>query len=354
MAVNPQAFVDEQLKELIGKEIKSDYDLEGRVEAASIDVPIGARAYLVDNDFLPFKHRVKDLVEEHAIKSYDLTKKTELHKGHTYLVELLDLDLAPHQSARFSPKSSIGRVDLMVKSVIDGVGRNDYIPAGSKGSVWAKIKPQSFNVLLQEGMPLNQLRVFDETKESYCEIDPNEVLPGTYNPSSNLTTPPNKLSLSIGVPEGLVGYKAKHTNRFLDLTQIGVHEANDFFEEVHANNGVLQLEKDAFYILATRENISIPARYSVEMEAINPEHGELRVHYAGFFDPGFGLPNPASGVLEVRAQENMPVFHGQPICDLKFHKNSQEPTELYGSGSSNYQGQKGPRLAKYIKPSKKQ
>jgi len=137
---------------------------------------------------------------------------------------------------------------------------------------------------------------------------------------------------------------------------VGSHAAEAFFRPIYpSESGKLTLEKDRFYILATKERVSVPNHLSAEMVPFSHHVGELRAHYAGFFDPGFGYGargeiNGTVGVLEVRPHETINIYHGQPICLMEFFRNSQPPARPYGFAGSNYQGQEGPKLAKYFAP----
>lgn len=348
MELLPAALVDKDLEQLIGTEIVSDTDLDDFLQPASIDLPVGEMAYLVDKVFLPFKHSVSDLVKQESFREYPLTANTELHKDGTYLIPSVHLNLQPHHAAQVSPKSSIGRIDLLVETISDYVGQFDNFPAGHKGQLWLAVQPQSFSVEVQHLQAYNQLRIFDTKRSGVYKLNPEEILGDTYDSHSNQSVIPNVVTLSLDVPSGFVGYKAKKTNRLLDLTRRD-HPREDFFEEVHSDNGKVTLEKDAFYILATRERVRIPPPYSAEMDAQDLSLGPLRAHYAGFFDPGFGWDQGNKGVLEVRPQKTITLDHGQPICNLRFRMNTQPPDAHYGEIDSNYNDQRELLLAKYFK-----
>ena len=349
MELLPSALVDKDLEQLIDKEIISSVDLrDGYLQPASIDLPIGDTAYLVDEAFLPFKHDVTKLIKHKGLREYSLAQKAELHKSCTYLIPTVKLNLQEHHKAKVSPKSSIGRIDLLVETISDHVGQFDNFPQGHKGQLWLAVEPQSFNVDTQALQAYNQLRIFDMNRLAMCRVDPHEILGETYDSHSNQQTSPNVLTLSLDVPKGFVGYRAKKTNRFLDL-QKRDHKRSDFFEEVNSKDGKVTLEKDAFYILATRERVRIPPHLSAEMDALDLSLGPLRAHYAGFFDPGFGWPKGNKGVLEIRPQKTITVDHGQPICNLRFSLNTQPPSAHYGEIQSNYKDQRELLLAKFLK-----
>lgn len=343
------ALVDKNLRQLIESGvISSPFFHEKSVQPASVDLPIGDVAYLMKNTVLPSNVRIDQLLETHAVDIISLKEKQLLHKGNTYFIPSIKADLPEHIYAYLSPKSSIGRVDLLVRGMVDNFGFYDVIPAGSKKQVWLQVKPQSFHVRLQEGIELSQLMAFEDSsvqptsRPLLLDEEGNDLFHRVHK---------DDVTMHLGLPgDRLVGYVAKDTGVPIDLTQKNSAVKTDYFNELQLNtDGSLTLEKGKFYILATKELVVIPKDISVEMLPFSHRIGELRVHYAGFFDPGFGAPRGASGVLEVRPHETMTVYDGQPICMMRSYSNKQVPESLYGESGSNYQGQIGPRLAKYFK-----
>ena len=158
--------------------------------------------------------------------------------------------------------------------------------------------------------------------------------------------------VSIGLHDDVVGYQARYTNEIIDLSKKQAHDRQHFFQPLSINpehtHKKIHLDKEHFYILATKEEIRIPPIYSVELVPFSHLVGELRAHYAGFFDPGFGMPHGATGVLEIRPHEDLLVYHGQPICLVEVYENTGIPATIYGDAGNHYQGQKGPKLAKYF------
>jgi dCTP deaminase len=346
------ALVDKDLKKLISENIlisNSHCDLMEYVQPASIDIPIGNVAYLVKQKFLPFSQKVNDIVEKLSIEQLDLSKGAILFKGQTYLIPVMDIHLPSDLSIHVSPKSSIGRIDLMVRTIFDNTGLYDTVSSNSMGTLWLEISPQSFNVKIQEGQCLNQMMVF-KGKDAENLFTEDLVFDTYNNPLPIKEFDLNTLILSLQVsPNSLFGYEAISTNEVIDLSQIGTLNWRKFFREILiGDKGKFTLEKDRFYILATKENIRVPSHLSAEMLPFSHLIGELRAHYAGFFDPGFGSDFGAIGVLEVRPHETLTVYDGQPICLMKFFKNSSIPEKIYGEVGNNYQGQRGPKLAKYF------
>ena len=348
------AINDVGLRELVEKKVfshLSDIELDEYVQPASIDLAVGDVAYLVKQKFLPFSREVDYIVDKLCLEKIDLAEDGSiLFKGQTYLIPVLDVNLPKNLSVRVSPKSSIGRIDLMVRSVFDNLGLYDTIFEDSKGKLWLEVSPQSFNVRLKKGIAISQLRVFEKsTKKLDFEKDKFLFTQDKEEIKSRVFDK-NKLFLSLAVPpKNLIGYVARDTNAVLDMSNFE-HIWEKFFYPIYSKEqGKITLEDDKFYILYTKENIRVPIDYSVEMVPFSHHVGELRAHYAGFFDPGFGGEFGFTGVLEIRPHETLTVYDGQPICLIEIFNNKERPSVSYGDNGSNYQGQVGPKLAKYFK-----
>ncbi|MFP4111420.1 MAG: 2'-deoxycytidine 5'-triphosphate deaminase domain-containing protein [Candidatus Woesearchaeota archaeon] len=364
------ALVDRDIKKLIAdKKISSafGFDLDGHTQPASIDLPVGDFAYVLKQKFLPFNNDVDYILERFTIEKVDLRESGILYKGITYLIPTIDVNLPDGTYAKMSPKSSIGRVDLLVRSIFDRVGLYDSVPPGSKGRVWIEVTPQSFNIRLKKGMPLNQMMLFEniganssdhrEVLNSACLGDDCFVYDENGYPlDANFYE--KKLLMTLNAKKGsFVGYSGRHTNEVIDLSKKDEYDPNKFFKSIVTGNndhGKLTLEKDRFYILSTKERISVPLDYSSEMIPFFNQVGELRVHYAGFFDPGFGYGKEGEvkgcvAVLEVRPHENITIYDGQPICLMEFFKNKSMPDNPYGFSNNNYSSQTKVRLAKYFR-----
>ncbi|MGM5480408.1 MAG: 2'-deoxycytidine 5'-triphosphate deaminase domain-containing protein [Nanobdellota archaeon] len=352
-----KTLVDSDFSTLIKKKyIRSKTSLQKHLQPASIDIPLGRTAYHLQQKFIPFSSDIKTVAKQLSIEKLDLKKGANLYRGQTYLVKCLDLDLPKNISGVVSPKSSIGRIDVRVRSIVDNHYLYDTVDAGKKGELWLEITPRSFNIRVQQGIPLAQLRLIDETLEAEKDPIQQEFITTTKGNSRKGRFYQGKLVLGLNVKPGtLIGYEAKSTNEIIDLSKKNAYEPKRFFRELYTEKkqGMLQgkfvLEKDRFYILGTKELVSIPKEYSLEMVSIDPKLGDLTVHYAGFFDPGFGFPKGANGVLEIRPHEVTTVYHGQPICLMKCFENKKIPTSMYGENCNNYQFQRGPRLSKFFK-----
>ena len=341
-----QTLVDRELKKAISKGIISGpKSLDDYVQPASIDIPAGAKAYHINHKFLPFRTRISDIIDSEAIQEVDLSKGRILYKGQTYLIPSLHFEMPETMSGRISPKSTIGRADLMVRSIADNIGLYDTLMPGTNGELWLEVTPQSFNVRLEEGIALSQIRLFDDAPHLNSSNFPF-LYDSSGNPINATRLEHNKVVVTLSIPKGeLMGYEAIETNEVVDLSKRD-NPKESFWKELTPSKDQYILEKGKFYILYTKEGISVPPENSLEMIPFSHLIGELRVHYAGFFDPGFGYPNPASGVLEVRPHETIRVFDGQPICMMEIFENTGNPELVYGNAGNNYQNQSGPKLSK--------
>ncbi len=331
--------------------------LDDQLQPASLDLRLGTVAYRVRASFLAGKgRRVLDRLAEFTMHKVDLTDGAVLEKNCVYLIPLAErLALPPGITAVANAKSSSGRLDLLTRTITDGGIEFDRIPEGYTGPLYAEVCPRSFSVLVRAGQRLNQIRfragqavLDDAALAALHAIDP--LVSGEAVISEGLG-----FSVDLQPATGtLVGYRAKPHAGVVDLDRIGHYPASDFWEELHSRNGQIILDPGAFYILVSREAVTIPPDYAAEMAPYLAMVGEFRVHYAGFFDPGFGHAAAGGagsrGVLEVRCHEAPFVLeHGQVVGRLVYERMSERPETLYGVGiSSNYQGQ-GLKLAKQFR-----
>ena len=328
-----------------------------QIQPASLDLRLGPVAYRVRASFLAGNGRtVQDRLDEFTMHKVNLGEGAVLEKNCVYLIPLAEhLALPPGVTAVANAKSSSGRLDLLTRTITDGGTEFDRIPEGYHGPLYAEVCPRSFSVLVREGQRLNQIRfrqgqaVLSDTELAALHAtDP--LVSGEAVISEGLG-----FSVDLKPAEGtLVGYRAKPHTGVVDLDRIGHYPAADFWEELHATDGRIILVPGAFYILVSREAVTIPPDYAAEMAPYLAMVGEFRVHYAGFFDPGFGHAAAGGagsrGVLEVRCHEAPFVLeHGQIVGRLVYERMSERPETLYGAGiASNYQGQ-GLKLAKQFR-----
>ena len=352
------SLVDKDIKKFIlGKNVEHviGIDLNKYVQPSSMDIPVGNKAYLVKFKFLPFMKEIKHVIEKVALEELDLDKNPILYKGQTYLIPCLKFNNLPkNYFCRVSPKSSIGRIDLMVRAINDNSFYYDYVE-NPEGTMWLEVTPQSFNIRLNTGTALSQLKILEKGIGIDLKLKEEEIV---FNDNGEIreveTYSDDEIILRMEVPgDDVIGYVARETNSVIDLGKFNEHIRNEFFDEVktiESSHSKILLEKNKFYILKTRDFIQIPPHLSAEMIPLNNLLGEFRVHYAGFFDPGFGYNMKGNqGILEIRPHENLVIYDGQPICSMKFYKNKSIPEKMYGLAGNNYAKQKGIRLAKYFK-----
>ena len=326
----------------------------GQVQPASLDLRLGTVAYRVRASFLTGAGRtVAERLAEFEMHRVDLSAGAVLEKGCVYVIPLMErLALPPGLTAVANAKSSTGRLDLLTRTICDGGVEFDRIAAGYCGPLYAEVCPRSFSVLVRAGQRLNQIR-FREGQAVLSDTD----LAALHQRDPLVDSEPvisEGLGFSVDLRPldgDLLGYRAKPHTGVIDLDRIGHYPARDFWEEIRSGGGQIILDPGAFYILVSREAVTIPPDYAAEMAPYLAMVGEFRVHYAGFFDPGFGHSTAGGagsrGVLEVRCHEAPFVLeHGQIVGRLVYERMSERPDTLYGTGiASNYQGQ-GLKLAK--------
>ena len=330
---------------------------DAQIQPASLDLRLGSVAYRVRASFLIGKHRkVLDRIAEFEMHRMDLTTGAVLEKGCVYLIPLMEsLALPQGITAVANAKSSTGRLDLLTRTITDGGTEFDRIPEAYQGPLYAEVCPKSFSVLVRAGQRLNQIRF----RNGQAVLTDHDLV--ALNAKDPLVSGEAVISEGLGfsvdlrpASGDLVGYRAKPHTGVIDLDKIAHYPAHEFWEEIHSRDGRIILDPGAFYILVSREAVTIPPDYAAEMAPFLAMVGEFRVHYAGFFDPGFGHSTAGGagsrGVLEVRCHEAPFVLeHGQIVGRLVYERMAERPETLYGAGiASNYQGQ-GLKLAKQFK-----
>ena len=330
----------------------------GQVQPASLDLRLGTVAYRVRASFLAGKGRsVAERLADFEMHRIELGPGAVLERGCVYLVPLMEhLHLPQGIQAVANAKSSTGRLDLLTRVITDGGVEFDRIPEAYQGPLYAEICPRSFSVLVRPGLRLNQIRfqkgraILTDSELAALHDDQGLVCGGAPVIDGGLG-----FSVDLAPGDGaLVGYRAKPHSGVIDLDRIGAYDPADYWDSLYCTDGHLILDPGAFYILVSREAVHIPPGYAAEMAPYLAMVGEFRVHYAGFFDPGFGHApaggSGARGVLEVRCHEAPFVLeHGQIVGRLVYERMSAPPAQLYGTGiSSNYQGQ-GLKLSKHFR-----
>ena len=350
---------DTALRRLIaGGAIAADHGvIPEQVQPASLDLRLGLTAYRSRASFLPGQGCcVADRLDAFEMHRMDLTGGAVLEKGCVYVIPLMEsLALPAGLSGVANAKSSTGRLDLLTRTITDGGTEFDRIPEGYTGPLWAEVCPRSFSVLVRPGMRLNQLRL----RQGAAVLD--DVALAALHARVPLVDGTAVIAQGLGfsvdlrpATGDLVGYRAKPHAGVIDLDRIAHYPARDFWEELHTNEGRVILDPGAFYILVSREAVTIPPDHAAEMAPYLAMVGEFRVHYAGFFDPGFGWAAAGGagsrGVLEVRCHEApFALEHGQVVGRLVYERMAGVPAVLYGADlRSNYQGQ-GLKLAKQFR-----
>jgi len=336
MGILPEQAIRALIEDGVITQNRSDEDsLPPLVQPASLDLQLGQTAYRMRASYLPGSDgRVEDTLDELCLHTIDMSEGAVLETGCVYLIPLREiLNLPDSLSAAANPKSSTGRLDVFTRVICDGATQFDSVPTGYSGPLYVEVAPRTFPILVRPGDRLVQLR-FRRGAPSIIDT---------------LT-----VSIDLHGVEGsdIIGWRARRHAGLVDLRGIAAHQARDYWEPLYAPNGQLVLDPEEFYILASQEAVSIPHDQAAEMAPIAPEIGEFRAHYAGFFDPGFGLAEAGGkgsrAVLEVRGRD-VPFLlkHGQAVAKLVYEPLSTSPLTLYGSEGSHYQLQ-GLRLSKHF------
>ncbi|MGB3407064.1 MAG: 2'-deoxycytidine 5'-triphosphate deaminase [Jannaschia sp.] len=353
MTIPTGVLASQQIEALVAAQaIRAPELAPGQVQPASLDLRLGAVAYRVRASFLPGAGRtLLDRLPEFEMHRIDLTAGAVLEKGAVYLVPLQEaLALPEGLSAVANAKSSTGRLDLLTRTVTDGGMEFDRIAPGYDGPLYAEICPRSFSVLVRPGMRLNQIRF--RSGDAALDDTALRALHASAPLVDGTPVIDDGLGFSVDLAPGpgdLVGWRAKPHTGVIDLDRLGYYAPRDFWEAIRTDRRQIILDPGAFYILVSREAVTIPPTHAAEMAPYLAMVGEFRVHYAGFFDPGFGHGTPARGVLEVRCHEAPFVLEdGQVVGRLVYEAMSEIPKQLYGQGiASNYQGQ-GLKLSKHF------
>ena len=368
----------QEILELIHKNvITSENGIEkDLIQPASIDLRLGIKAWRVPASFLPGKgNKVSSRLKDLAMHEFSLIDGAVLECGCVYIVKLLEnVSLTENLTGIANPKSSTGRLDVFTRLIVDGAMEFEEVPAGYQGPLYAEISPRTFSVLVRTGSRLNQLRL--RRGQSFTSDKEMEILQehvGLVRNQDNinlLDKIKNGVPLSVDLigENGLIGYKARKHSMLIDIDKPNHYKRELFWEKITVedllyqggdyknknNQGSLILSPDAFYILASKEYVSVPSKYAAEMRAYDTKVGEFRAHYAGFFDPGFGLTelgaSKTKAVLEVRSHD-VPflIEQDQTVCRLVYEPMANVPSILYGEAgsSNNYQAQ-GLKLAKHF------
>ena len=336
---------------------------DAQLQPASLDLRLGGKAWRLRASFLPGDGTsVRDKINRFAMHEIELEKGAVLERGCVYIAELAEsLRLPDDMQALANPKSSTGRLDIFTRLICDGASEFEAVPAGYAGPLYAEISPRTFSVLVRPGSRLSQLRL--RRGDVRLDDDATVALQREIGLVRGGDAPNIKDGVALGVnlsaPRGsdIIGWRARKHAGLVDIDRPASLDAADFWERITSTDlvaGGLVLNPDEFYILASREFVSVPETHAAEMCAYDTRVGEFRAHYAGFFDPGFGMESLGAGdtraVLEVRSHDvPFVIEEGQTVCRLVYEPMAEPPEALYGQqgSGSNYQSQ-GLRLAKHF------
>ena len=338
------------------QKIQSDNFCISQIQPSSLDLSLSNECYEIKHSFLSPKTKVRDKLKKYALKNIDLSKKQTFEVNKIYLVRLNEkLFLNNKIFGHCNPKSTTGRLDIFCRTIVDYTDEYEKIPKNYKGEIFLEITTRSFKIKFKKGNKLNQLRlVFD--KHVYLddkklinlyknfEIIQHKKDALTANIDNGL-----KVSVDISKNKKIVAYSAKKNSPILDFEKINYYSAKDFWKPIISDNNSIIIEKNKFYILKSKEKVKIPENLAGEMIPYDTGIGDFRAHYAGFFDPGFGVPNGSYAVLEVKTNE-LPfiIEDGQTIARIKYEKLNKKGIMSYGKNiKSNYQNQ-GLKLSKHF------
>ncbi len=328
---------------------------EQHIQPASLDLRLGDVAHRVQASFLPGLRTVESKIQELRMTRVDLTKAAVFEKGCVYIVPLLEeLNLPKNISAIANPKSTTGRLDIFTRLITDRGVAFEYVPPGYTGKLYAEIASRTFTVAIRAGMRLNQIRFVRGNPRpadvTISRLDEEEYLVYMDEERTARATIKGGLRVKVNLegsqPSEVVAYKARRHAPVIELDRIDHYSPEEFWEaRTQPASRSLILEPGDFYILASRERVRVPPEYAAEMVPFDPSAGEFRIHYAGFFDPGFGYGSSdvkgTRAVLEVRAHEvPFVVEHGQVVGRLTYMPLLSKPDKIYGTNiGSSYQYQ---------------
>lgn len=333
------------------RRISSEFTIrDQQFQPASLDLRLGEKAHRVQCSFLPGRRTIESKLSDFTIHTLNLIDGAVLEPGIVYIIPLMEqLSLPEGIRARANPRSTTGRLDIFTRVITDHSDQFDEIKENYEGPLFLEFLSRSFPIKVKRGLSLGQVRFIrgncrctdDDITDLY---EQGQTLLYERNESVEIAEIMLREGLFLRVDLGgisdtrCVGYKARRNSRLIDLERVKYYRILDFWEPVFRDkNGRIILEKDDFYLLTSKEKVSIPPSYAAEMVAYEQTSGELRTHYAGFFDPGFGYGPGGNvrgtvAVMEVRALDApFMVEDGQRFCKLQLERMAECPDVIYGA-----------------------
>ncbi len=325
-----------------------------QIQPSSIDLTLSEECYEIKHSFLSYNKKVRNKLKNLIVKKIDLNKEFVFRKNKTYIVRLNEkLNFKNNIFGHCNPKSTTGRLDIFCRSLVDYADEYEKVPKNYKGDIFLEITSRSFNIKFKKGNALNQLRLISK-KHNYLsdkQLTNFNKKEKISNIKKNKINIDNGIKLSVDLSDKkIISYVAKKNTPILNFSKINAHRISNFWKPIKSKNKKLLIEKNKFYILKSKEKVIIPSNLAGEMIPYDTGIGDFRAHYAGFFDPGFGVPNGSYAVLEVKTNE-VPFLleDGQTIARIKYEKLNKNSNIVYGSDiKSNYQNQ-GLKLSKHFK-----
>ncbi len=328
-------------KKIIGKGFN-----KSQIQPSSIDLSLSEECYEIKTSFLSSRNKVRDKLKKIYTKKINIEKPKILLKNKTYIVKLNEkLILNKSIKGHCNPKSSTGRLNIFCRTILDYCDEYEKIPINYKGEMFLEITTRSFNIKISKGDMLNQMRLTKNFHNYLNDLQIKKI--NTNNPlifsdKKNYIDNGLKVSVDLSDDKKICAYEARKTNKYINFNKINYYDLKNFWKPLKPKNKSLIIEKNKFYILKSKEKIRIPNNLAGEMIPYDTSIGDFRVHYAGFFDPGFGDPFGSYAVLEVKTNE-LPfiIEDGQTIARIKYEKLNKKTSIVYGSSiNSNYQNQK--------------
>ena len=306
--------------------------IKNQIQPASLDLTLSDKCYRIKASFIPNNIKISKVIRELSLSKIDLNQNTLLEKNCIYLCELNEkLNLPNNIMGKSNPKSTTGRLDIFTRVITENGKEYDFINYKYKGKLYLEIIPQSFSIIIKKDTSLNQIRFFQ---------------------GSNIENKFKQINISVSIKKNQVtAYKAKKITSAIDLNKINFYKVSKYWEEIIPEDNYFIIERDEFYILRSKESIIVKNNQAAELEPFKDSFGNFRVHYAGFFDPGFGNSKTGTpAVLELRAYDTPFIIRdGQLVGQLNYYEIDEIKKETYGlSIKSNYSNQ-NLKLAKQFK-----